>query len=218
MIADGNAEAVDNLAGACVRVNSGDCGGSGVPNQGSGPTTQVVPVVTGDATATADDLADAAACLRINGGDCGDNDPGSDGTGGTDNTTVARLVGGLGDPNAGADISVDSSVPTLSSDDTATARGVLGICLRINGGSCAGEDSGGSGDGGTGGPLGRTSGGRRRVAGALDPAGTAPSAAGTSSHSMPPTRWPSLLAFSAPATGLDTINGVGATRAWRPAD
>ena len=84
--ADGNAKVVDTPALACVRVNAGDCdGGSATPNQGPGPANQVVPVVTGDATATADNLADGAACLRINGGDCGTDGDGSGG--GTDPVT-----------------------------------------------------------------------------------------------------------------------------------
>ena len=83
--ADANAEAADMSVDGCVRVNAGDCDGSGVPNQQPGDDTTAAPVVTGDATATADDLADATACLRINGGDCGTNGDGSGG--GTDPVT-----------------------------------------------------------------------------------------------------------------------------------
>ena len=150
VIADGNADAVGNQALACVRVNAGDCdGGSATPTQGPGPANQVVPVITGDATATAANLADGTVCLRINGGSCGDTNQGSDDSGGTDNTIVGR-----------ADTSVDASLPTLGSADTPTARGVLGICLRLGGGSCTGGGVDGSGGGGTGGPLGRGPSGR----------------------------------------------------------
>ena len=142
----------------------------------------VVPVIAGDGTATAGDLADGAACLRINGGDCGTEagtDGGSDTTGAVVPSAIALLTGDVagipadacvrvnaGDCGSGNGATDDSTgtdntvVPVIAGDGTATALGLVdgAACLRINGGDCGirrgGTGGGGAGGGGTGGGLG----------------------------------------------------------------
>ena len=166
-------------ANACARINTGDCSNGTDPgNTGSGETT-MVPMIAGDGTATADNLANGTACLRINGGDCSTaaGTDGSTGGGGSDTTSTvaprgiallrARAAGtpanacariNTGDCSNGTDPGNTGSgettmVPVIAGDGTATADNLANgtACLRINGGDCstAAGTDGSTGGGGS---------------------------------------------------------------------
>jgi LPXTG-motif cell wall-anchored protein len=122
-------------------------------------------VITGDATATAHDLADGSACLRINNGDCGTGNLGGGNGESTDSMMPSVIADGnaevasiptaacarvnAGDCAGAGSGTPNTGVPVITGDATATVSDLVDgvVCVRVNGGAC-GTDDQGTGDGG----------------------------------------------------------------------